>query len=97
MKTEYFEVMLYVTGIKKKERKLKRHGIKLSNVLYNEIHIDEEAIKLEAKVKAAEVMKSITAHVKTITMVYSYELSEVPDMIISNPFSELSRNFEVEF
>lgn len=97
MKTEFFEVRLYLVGVKKKDRSVKRHGITLARVPFIEgQEIDKEAIKAEAKLKAAEVMKEITNHNKTISMVYSYTDSTKPDMLTSEPFSDFNHTFNVE-
>lgn len=96
MKTEYFEVRLYVTGIKNKERKVKRHSLKLSNVpLFAENRPDESVKSIEeAKVIAKTTMKNIVQGTAHLSFCYTSEDTNTPDMKTSEPFNE--NNFQIK-
>jgi hypothetical protein len=97
MKTEYFEVRLYVTGTKKRERKNKRHGLTLTNVPITAQAGDALTSTIEeARKVAQEKMKSIVAGTAHISFCYTSEDTRTPDMKTSEPFNELSFQLKVE-
>lgn len=98
MKTEFFEVTVYVTGIKKKERSTKKHGLRLSNVVFGTTDTVEflGKIKEEAKQKINESMREVPSQKCRIVFTYCYTESNEPDVKMMEPFSEHNFSLEVE-
>jgi hypothetical protein len=99
MITTYFEVRFYVTGIKKGERKVKRHSIRLVNAPITITVTDKEKlinIIEEARTTTDTIMKTIVNGNNHLSFCHTSEDSEKHEMITSEPFNELNFQLKVE-
>jgi hypothetical protein len=95
-KKEFFEVRVYVKGVRRKCRKPEFKGLKLPDAPLN---IKDDAEKLEAFKKDARTLIHLAMKPETvqpnvfIDFQYAYTRDSIPDLVTSHPFDE--SNFKI--
>jgi hypothetical protein len=94
-KKEYFEVRVYVKGIKRRCRKPEFKGLKLPNAPLNVGSDNEkmESIKKDARLLIELTMKEVLSE-PYLSFQYGHECEHDSGMIMSYPFDE--KNFKVK-
>ena len=92
---EFFEVRIYVTGVKKRCRKIERVGIAMDNAPLDiqANHIAMDKIAHDAHSLIIDKLKQYNLESAQIVFTYAYTDSRIEGMTTSHPFHE--SNFKI--